>query len=203
MKLKMRPPRAELTLPDGSTVEVERIGKGRFTTAWRNCRNVYLQTHEDDSGKEILANLAFDPRNKHIPACERMDSQDGNAPYRWFKMPLYHPLTAKSGQAWQDYKILHQMQEDAWGAVCCKFGRNSGNDAYEMRNTFSEMVQGSPLLSDEIKEAVQQLVDECANYGDYSVEIVKRNCMVDDDGTLILIDPVFDLEAMRRDHKQF
>lgn len=61
MKLKMLPPRALLTLPDSSQVEVERIGRGRYTTAWKNGSHVYAQTN-----RERINVYGFNGRGKKV-----------------------------------------------------------------------------------------------------------------------------------------
>lgn len=193
MRLRMLAPQAVLTLPDGSEVHVTKLGKGRYTTAWRNCENVYLQVSERDYSKEILAGLAQVDRNKHIPDCKELERADGNSPFRWYQMPLYQPLTAKSGKAWEEFKLLKQIMENAWSSL--PFSRK---EADALREAVREMVDDATYLSDSIKEAVNQLVDEAANYGEYSIEFSKRNCAVDGNEVLILLDPLFDLSEVRR-----
>ncbi len=199
MKIKMLAPRAALTLPNGETVEVERIGKGRYTTAWRNCSNVYLQTNEKDYGKEIVARLR-DEHNPHLPACEQLDSSE--SVHNWYRMPLYKPLTAKAGRAWDDYKVLHETWEDARRAVGYKPGRTDDQDVYETNAKFGELVDDATYLSGPLKEAVRLLLDECANYGTYTIEITKKNSAVDESGNLILLDAVFDLAEVRSQWKK-
>jgi len=196
MKLTMLAPRATLSLPDGTQVEVERIGKGRYTTAWRNCSSVYLQTHEKDSGKEIVCRLAEFSRNPHIPDCKRLDGDD-NQIHNWYRMPLYKPLTAKSGRAWEDFKFLRQVREESRRSLGYNTKRTDDEEAYMLNDSFRQYVDDSTYLSDSIKEAVDQLLNECSNFGAYTIEITKKNCAVDADGNLILLDAVFDLAEIR------
>ena len=58
-------------------------------------------------------------------------------------------------------------------------------------------MEDAVYLSDTIKEAIGQLIDECANFGPYILEVTKKNCAVDDAGHLILLDAVFDLSEVR------
>lgn len=58
--------KALLTLDDGREMEVQRIGRGRYTTAWANGHNVYLQVREGEYSKEIMEGLQG---TKHIPEC--------------------------------------------------------------------------------------------------------------------------------------
>jgi hypothetical protein len=199
MRLKMLAPRAELTLPNGDKVEVERIGKGRYTTAWRNCSSVYLQTNEKDYGKEIVCRAAHS-KNPHIPVCTQLESE--GSMYNWYKMPLYQPLTAKSGKAWQDFKVLKQMWEDARRSIGYDPKRTDEQDVYATNAAFGELVDDSTYLDESTKEAVRILLDECGNYGTYTIEITKKNCAVDGEGNLILLDAVFDLAEVRSQWKK-
>ena len=111
MKLKMLPAQAILTLPDGTEKQVSKLGRGRYTTAWQNCTSVYLQTHEKDSGKEIACRL----QNLRATSYSRLQTFGiaGDSIYNWYQMPLYRPLTAKAGKAWEDFKLLKSLIEDA------------------------------------------------------------------------------------------
>jgi hypothetical protein len=175
-------------------VEVQRIGKGRYTTAWRNCSNVYLQTNEKDYGKEIVCRASREG-NPHIPACTQLDSAE--SVHNWYKMPLYQPLTAKSGKAWEDFKALKQMWEDARRSVSYDARRSDDQDVYATNAAFGELVEDATYLDEQMKEAVRILLDECTNYSTYTIEISKRNCAVDNAGNLILLDAVFDLAEVR------
>lgn len=199
MKLKMKPT-AELTLDSGEVVQVERIGRGRYTTAWRNSHNVYLQVKEIEDSKEILASLATEPRNQHIPDCKFLAWADNNSPYRWYRMPLYQPLTAKSGKAWEDFKLIKSLRDETNNERVKGMWSRGGRgdmDATEFNALFNDKVQDATYLSDALKEAIQQLVDEACNYGQYMIEITKKNCAVDNAGNLILLDPLFDYAEVK------
>lgn len=189
MKLKLKAC-GTITLDSGEIVQVERIGKGRFSTAWRSGETVYLKTSDADYSKEIMSVLAEDsPRNRHLPECKFLSHDDGQ--FKWYVMPFYKPLTAKNKQAWDDFKALSKVSEE----------HNSYKaEAADIRQNFQDEVLASNF-SQEIKDAVVQLCDAAANYGDYSIEIARRNCAVDTDGNLILLDPLFDLAFIRQSRK--
>jgi hypothetical protein len=187
--LKMLAPRARLTLPNGESVEVERIGRGRYTTAWKNSHYVYLQTHEKDSSKDLLSHL---PDNKHLPKVERLGDFGRNSPFRLYREPLYMPLTAKCGDAWSQFKELKRMREEAERNCRTRNGFGRFADAAELNYEFDTLVQDATYLSDEIKRAVTDLTYAAGNYGEYMIEITKKNCAVDSEGNLVLLDPVFD-----------
>lgn len=195
--LKMLPPRAQLTLPDGATVEVEKIGKGRYTTAWRNSHYVYLQTHENDSSKELLSRL---PDNPHLPKVECLGIFDGNSPYRLFREPLYQPLTAKHRKAWELFKLVKTARDEAEreSRHARAWTRSDpGTDAMELNQLFEDKIVDATYIPEPLKDAVRKLTYACANYGAYCIEITKKNCAVDADGNLILLDPCFDLAEVR------
>jgi hypothetical protein len=185
-----------------ATLTLDRIGKGRFTTAWRNCSNVYLQTSEQDFSKEILCDLARMNRNPHIPDIVDLGAMDGNKPYKVYREPLYQPLTARSKVAWAQFKELRDLAHEAWSETITTSGRNDGMDAQVFIEKFRAAVDNSTYLPDTLKEAISELVNQCYNYGSgYMVEVAKHNCAVDDAGTLILLDPVFNLTQIRAKSK--
>jgi len=198
MNLKRLPARAMLTLPNGSSVEVERIGSGRYTTAWRNNHFVYLQTHEDDRSKEIL--LRIDGEHLHIPRVERLEWDERNKKYEWYREPLYKPLTAKSGDAWKQFKILHKYYNGAYSEA---MKRDSYRwDAYTFNGVLREDMENDDQLPQSLRDAVIALIDEAGDYGQYMVEITKKNSAVDDDGRLILLDPLFNLQELRDERQR-
>jgi hypothetical protein len=192
--------KANLTLPDGKTVEVERIGRGRYTTAWANGSRVYLQTHEKDFSKEILSAI---PRNPHIPECEHLGGFSG--PFRLYSMPLYRKVTARdTPEAWRHLRCLEALREEADGLARQRARLVDGyalNDA--VRAILDDMEAGvgtlpSEALPWELFEAVRSLLDEAANYGEYTVEFSRRNVAADARGRLVLIDPLFDMAEVRQ-----
>jgi hypothetical protein len=192
--------KAVLTLENGDTVEVERIGKGRFTTAWADSTWVYLQTRETDYAKEILEGLRG---CTHIPETESLGWASGNAPYRFYRQPRYRKLRAKHKAAWADFRALQICLRDAMLAWTAKGPRQGSWAQYQRQQSiylvqmFAEMVAASGVR-DSLKRSVQALADETCNYGDsWSVEICARNLAVHPDrDELILLDPVFDTDKV-------
>src|ERR1017187_5377456 len=175
---------AVLSLGDGNDVQVERIGRGGYTTAWKAADCVYLQTSEKDNSKEILAKL----ESEHLPKTEGIGWFDGDTPHRLFKQPLSFALLAASKDAWRDYKLLHGMWEDSRHAVNSRVGYACRATASQLNAGLLDMVEGCAGLRQELREAVRLLHDEAGNYGEYCIEITKKNCAVDDVGRLILLD---------------
>jgi len=193
--------KAVLTLGNGDTVEVERIGKGRFTTAWADSTWVYLQTHESDYAKEILEGLNG---CTHIPETEALGGFDGSAPYRLYRQPRYRKLRAKlHPAAWADFRALEVCLRDAVIAWTAKGPQYTSWAQYQRQQSiylvqmFAENVEASGVR-DSLKRTVRALADETANYGgSWSVEICRRNLAVHPDrDELILLDPVFDTDKV-------
>ncbi len=205
MLAKIKPlHRAILTLPDGSPVEVERIGKGRYTTAWATVaygdgskvRKVYLQTSEKDASKEILASLSGKP---YLPEIERLGNFEGD--YQLYVMPRYRKVTAKdTPAAWAQLKELVRLRELAVSWALQR--RGARWDGYDLNDCFWEALQEEPHgLPGELVESLAELLDAAANYGEYAVEFRRANVAADPAGRLVLLDPLYDVAEVRESHK--
>lgn len=197
--LRRKAPCAILTVHD-KEYHVERIGRGRYTTAWRNgAACVWLQVHEKDLSKDALADC---PSNPHLPKCERFDWFDGSTPFRLYREPLYQPLMASAKTAWRDYKALAFLWNNARIAEMNKFTwrdpRTISARTSDFNRTFDDMVASSPHVPETLRDAVEILVRAAADYGDYRIEITKKNCAVGAEGQLILLDPLFDAAEVAR-----
>lgn len=192
---------AILTLDSGEKARVERIGRGRYSTAWSNGSSVYVQTHEDDHAKEILSRIT----DKHLPQVEFVES---TGIYNWYKMPLYQPLKSTCKRAWADFKALKQLRLDAFNSVRLdktdKREWDTGTIGRRINESFQDMVDGHAAISAEYSDTIRHLVDWCATYGEGWLieELQPRNCVVDPDGNLILLDPIFDLCLLRQEQNK-
>lgn len=197
--------KAILTLPDGKTVEVERIGRGRYTTAWANGSHVYLQTSEKDYSKEILDNLGHGGRTPYIPDCRRLGDFAG--PYRLYSMPKYRKVTAKeTPEAWRLLRRLEALREEAFTMARKREPRNL--TGYAINDAFRELLDdtetGVGTLAPEdlpagLITALRLLLDEASNYGEYTIEFRRANVAADAKGQLVLLDPLFDMAELRKD----
>ena len=190
-KLRMLPPLAVLTFGDSREVEVQKLGRGRYTTAWRSIADpttVYLQVREGENSKELLSRLAA----KHIPVLERVGTLGDCDLY---KSRYYSKLTAKSGEAWRHFRALQKHIQQAHIEQQATRSRLSG-DAERARQTndrFQFFVEEDETLPDSLREAIVSIVTWAASYTGYLIEICAKNLAVDSDGALILLDPIFDL----------
>lgn len=186
---------ARVTLPSGKSVAVERIGKGRYTTAWANGHNVYLQTHEKDASKDILSGL----RGSHIPRCRYIGTLDG--PYRLYAMPKYRKVSAReTPEAWKHLKELIRLREEAQSLA--RKRRGFLFDGYDLNDCFLEIIEEREhILPRSLVSALTKIIDAAGNYGEYTIELRKANVAADAAGRLILLDPVYDLAEVREDRE--
>lgn len=174
--------RALLTLDGQEPIEVERLGQGRYTTAWVNSHWVYLQTHEKDQSKAIMEAAGS---IRHVPQVEYLGFM--NPCWNVYKEPKYKKLTAASKEAWQDFRMLEQTLADAARSLY-RYGPKPS--AAEVNARFVETLPVT--CSQALREAVEALVNEAINYGEYRFEIRRGNLAVGYEGELILLDPLFD-----------
>jgi hypothetical protein len=198
-RIKQLAPRYHLTPNEGPSIEVERIGRGRYCTAYRDLsgdrRRVYLRVKPEDNSKHILSDC---PQNPYLPELEQIGSIGDDDLWRtWF----YNRLTARAKHAWAEYRILQKAQEEVRGIrFQDRPGYALGAWGYDAMAAIIERVQPQ---SERLAEVLQTICDSAANYGSsYTFEFAPRNLATDDNGYLILLDPVFDLEeVMRANHE--
>jgi hypothetical protein len=186
--LKNLPRRAILTIHGRATV-VEKLGSGRFTTAWQvvgpkvkgQYDKVYLQVKKRDNSKEIMAHMQG---NIHIPTLERVDFIGDDTLY---VTQYYHPLKAQHKEAWKQYKILKNLIEKEWYSCVTR----GANRIYKTNEGFACAAACNSDLPTTLQNAIYELSDWCNAYEGYLIEIAVRNLAVDDNGTLILLDPCF------------
>lgn len=175
---------------------VIRIGRGRFCTAYRSVKTpdvvwLVVKQHEGDYSKEILRDI----RNPHVPKLEWAGDFGESAVW---KTRYYRKLTAKHKQAWKDYRTLSRARIEAWDKHACDHTTVRGI------NTIDAVLTGvKPLISEDLYGALESIRDACTNYGgSYVFEFAPRNLAVNDTDRLILLDPVFDLYTIERDHNK-
>ena len=183
-----------LTMGD-KTLELDYLGKGRFSEAWSNGSKAYIftDTRKGDYSKEILADLTG--HTKHLPDVERVGYLD-NSDVVLFAMPKYKMLRAKDKKAWEQFRAFQQAVKGAWRDTITKHqgkpdkwitaycGYDQGCKVADLLNAAGEV---------DLAQAVQYLADSSANYGSgYWMEAAKRNCGVDSSGDLVLMDTLYD-----------
>lgn len=202
--IKRLTPRYMLHVEGGQSIEVERIGKGRFTVAYletstsRELASVFLVVNEDagDYSKHILSNCD----GPYIPQLERLGYvQAGHTVWqtRYYRRPR-----ATDTLAWKQFRAIAKCREDAWTEVMRSTDTRKrpyytlGADVMQLT---IDKLKAEYAFSGALTDALEQIAGESANYGSsYVFEFAARNLGVDNDGGLILLDPVFDLESMER-----
>lgn len=208
-RVKVRP-RYMLTPEHGQPLgKVEQIGKGRFCTAYRSLAHtsvVYLVVKEEagDYSKHILG----DCTGSYFPELERLGDCGDRTVYR---TRYYERLTAKHKHAWAEFKRLAAARETAWQEITRKQAKNNHNTpmhvfGVDVANRTIEIIceqgrLGAIGTNGAMIDALEQLVNSMSNYGSsYTFEFAARNLAVNDHGRLVLLDPVFDLETIAKDH---
>lgn len=200
---------ARLTLDNGDTVMLEYLGAGMFHTCYLDTttKKVYSVTKDrrgidgaEDYSKEILSHptTGCDP-SPHIPPVEYVGDLDGSD-RRVYRMPVYQKLRAKINQdAWFYLKRLKQARQDAWSAVYSEQVNSRKMRVTDIGILVNQSVielMDAPGVPQSLKDALDSLCDAASNYGaSYVFEFSPRNVMVDENGTLILLDVLFNLEA--------
>jgi hypothetical protein len=191
-----------LRTPDGD-VEVERIGKGAFSTVYREvggAGRVFAVSADETPDKEIVS-FAHDalPENPHIPAIEKFGhTADGKTVYA---MPHYRAPLRKgdSPDGWRDYVKLKKCHDETFEEARRKNYHATPYDlGYPVSFATVECAKESQVSS-AVTEAVERLMNEASSYGaTYGFEFPPKNLATDDHGNLVLLDVLFDLEAMAR-----
>ena len=193
---------ARLTLDSGETVSLERLGQGMFHTCYvdQTAKQVYSIIIEREAGSDYSKEiLEFCEENAHLPPVERCGYID-DSDRRVYRMPLYEPLKAANRDAWDLLKRLESARADAWRSivdeqVTPRKMRISDIGALVNRRVIE--IMNAPGVPQSLKDALEELADTAANYGSgYVFEFSRRNVMVDGAGVLILLDTLFNLEAV-------
>ena len=191
--------RSVLYTPDG-TIKLRRIGKGAFSVAMATVEpdrktgehRVFLFANDDTYDKEILANTHDDDsRNPHIPKVEKFGSTHDQTVY---EMPLYNaPLRkAHDPKGWKDYAAVKKCHDKARRDL----GRKSSE--YDINYATVECAREAGVR-ESVVDALETLMSAAANYSsEYAFEFAPRNLATDAKGNLILLDVLYDKEALLR-----
>lgn len=185
-----------LVFPDGHRVELlDQIGKGHWTTAHLGDDGwVYLFTRQAglrDPAKDILTEFTVDmegrPESIHFPWTEcvgevRLPRSGEHMVYR---QPKYEKIPAGSANAKVAGALGKAAEKAALGHGHVKVGAQV------------QAVADSPV-PESVKAAAALMADYMANWGDgWIFEFPKRNIMQDAEGNIVLLDVIFDAQALR------
>jgi hypothetical protein len=183
---------------------------------------VFVFSGSEVVDKELLA-MARDaaPNNPHLPKVERFGNVgDMNV----YVMPLYNSpfRKADSPQGWRDFSAIKKCREQAWkdisqkgatyreeyappiGGIFAGGTRRVGRPpdmthrGYDVNFATVECAKASGVRP-AVVEALEVLTDTASNYGASQVfEFAPRNLATDDEGNLVFLDPLFDMERLER-----
>lgn len=189
-----------LTLDSGRVVNCSRIGRGRFSEAWRHGNSVYLLCRPTkwgaDYSKEILSRLSC----PHFPRVERLGYL-GNSDICVYKEPYYSPLTSKDKPAWAVFRVLASVRDDVWSRlnrqrVFNPMKPSTAITGERFNREFLSTIKG--LVPSSVFRCLSMLADTALDYGNgYMMEFTKRNCAVSRSGRLIFLDVLFNAEAVQ------
>lgn len=174
--------------------DVVYLGKGSFATCYTDGESVYSFVRNDgrhkDYSKEGIA-LWCNKENPYIPDFEKFGETDDEKSMM-FKSPLYGQLTAKNKQAYSEYKLLNSIRL-SWIEIKKCHSPYCQNEM--LISKFEETGKFSPILI----EALRDINSSLTNHGDqYMMEFPKNNLKVDKNGHLILLDIIFNMDALRQ-----
>ena len=200
-----------LVFSDGRTRRLKPLGKGMFTRAYvtegLKRPEVYLFTKEGvgDYSKEIMLAAKESSRSAYLPKVEKVGDTNDAVVY---KEPLYRsPLHREDGdKAFAEYKALKRCWNWAQSEVRSRHGwqmiKHSGYEVMDnvvscMKGTKAGKKGAKITPSRALVSALASLRDETANYGsEWTFEFSPKNLATTDKGHLILLDPVFSMEAV-------
>lgn len=135
-----------------------------------------------------------DERNPHIPKVEKLGYTHDKTVY---VMPLYKSPLRKGDdpKGWKDYLAVKKCLDTAI--------RSLGHKAsgYDINFATLECAREAGVRQS-VADALETLVDTAANYGDaYQFEFSPRNLATDARGNLVLLDVLFDKEALLKRRK--
>ena len=162
------------------------IKRGRFTHCY--LFHNYAVLYSIDILKECSALYSFTTHddNPHLPEIDRFDGLD-----KWYIMPRYLPLTKQHTKAWQQYRALQKLL-NVHRSMFFENPRYTIDKCYK----FAEIVK---QYDEKLGEALSAIVDNVSNgSSNLMFEFPKSNLAVDNDGNLILLDVIFNLDYLRQ-----
>lgn len=177
------------------SIEVKKIGAGMFAIAYEALDFTFpgfvnpiilVSKFDNEYSKEVMCHVSGDSL---FPIIETLgyDKTDKKV----YIMEKYKPLKKADAtpDAWKNYQLLNK----AWKKFLYS-GRRLEVEAYAYNNDIID-----DLPDGELKESVQNLESWAGAYGsDYAFEFNKGNLALDNNGNLILRDPVFSVKAMKK-----
>ena len=185
------------------TLALRYLGHGKFATAWADeavPERVWVRVPwaAKDWSKELTARLLLRVDNPHLPYVRQV-GVDGEATIYVmprYKMPLLR--TDVSDEVWAQVKALQRCHKKAYEHAW-QWGRSQNAQA---REAIVACAQQDPAFASAplLLEALDALNQQAYDYGDGAAfdTFPARNLGTDAQGRLILVDTVFNQEAVAR-----
>lgn len=190
--------------PTGHSVALpKRLGKGHATTAYLGADGwVYLFTSHEarDPAKEVLESVVARGKSKHLPGIEFIGhTRDASI----WRMPVYQAAT---GDVSKQARLLAKCAAEAYTAAG-KRGWGAWNDRGQRARRLTEARRDTLACAAKLAKAkkipgavvpaLRRLADATENYSEsWLFEFPPRNVMQDAKGNLILLDVIFDQQAL-------
>lgn len=180
------------------TIKAKFLGKGAFAKCYKSEEDGLVYSfvasgqNESDYSKQAIAEFT-DQNNPYIPKIEQLGEFDDNGGIL-YRMPFYQPLTKQSGWAWSEFQLLKQ-------AINCLYPDKTYG--YDRNSAIIEYLRQKGQVSSDLVSALEDINTACSNYSlDYLFEFCQRNLKVDDNGHLILLDCIFNRDALKEKRNQ-
>ena len=189
--------KGDLVTPDG-VLNLEPIGKGMFSKVYRQDARgrVVAIVASDTWDKQIVSDAhESSPENPHIPAVERMGTlTDGRMVY---VMPHYTAPYRKGNAKPEQHRAYLQISKCV-GSVYTRHRERPIHVAHRKLSCIEDAGLSGPIV-----DAIRELLDSSANYGDeYNIEFSPRNVATDEQGNIVLLDLIFSADAVSRANEQ-
>ena len=187
-----------------ATTHLSYLGRGRFTTAFRlvGTRSVVLYTFYEDFSKSILSQAyrEYGKVNVHLPKIKRIGRQQfKQGVANVYLAHYYKPVTDLDNLSQKNKDMILRLQElqdtaqNAFSGDVVRSGKAS---------LFNFIIIRGKGLGYSMKMALEHLAYTSEDWGDhYLFDSFKLpNWGLDGKNNLILVDPMFDMEKIQRDH---
>jgi len=189
------------------------LGRGRFTNAFRHRNDVFLFTHFGDYSKDILSSARHRLASPHLPNIERIQILDGPPRADWdirvyrsdfYRTPISKPkpdlikpsVRKRMLESWNMARELQTIR------VSAHFIDNNTRMLDSGRCTdINYYVANEAKVTDEMSEALLELAERAADYGDNYLfdDFRPRNLGLDRYGRLVILDAFFDAKIINED----
>lgn len=186
----------------GTLKPAEYLGSGRFTTAFRTGpRDMILYTFFSDKCKSILAQTYKEHgvENPHLPCVTRVGKLTIEGLPANIYRARYYKKIYKSNLTNTNKRIVRLLQE-AHDDACHEFPHNIVRS--KKAQEFNELIAQTEGLPSKLTEALHCLADVALDWGDNYIfdNFHTRNWGLNNRGDLVMIDPMFDMAIIQRDH---